>query len=102
MIEERATDVLVSAVTVWEIEIKRALGRIRAPDNVAGLVDESGFARLPITFEHAREAGRLPLHHGDPFDRMLIAQARVEGLVLATADKAIAHYDIRTLDIGAS
>ena len=102
MIEERATQVLVSAVTVCEVEIKRALKRIRAPDDVAGLVDESGFVRLPITFEHAREAGRLPLHHGDPFDRMLIAQARVEGLVLATADETIAQYDVPVLAIGAA
>jgi PIN domain nuclease of toxin-antitoxin system len=101
-VEERATEVLVSAVTVWEIEIKRALNRIRAPDDIAGLVDESGFIRLAITFEHAQEAGRLPLHHGDPFDRMLIAQARVEGLVLATADRTIARYDVPVLDIGAA
>jgi PIN domain nuclease of toxin-antitoxin system len=102
VIEERAIQVLVSAATVWEIEIKRALNRIRAPADVAGVVDDSGFVRLPITFEHAREAGRLPLHHGDPFDRMLIAQARVEGLVLATADQAIADYDVPTLDIDAA
>jgi PIN domain nuclease of toxin-antitoxin system len=102
VIKERPTQVLVSAVTVWEVEIKRALNRIRAPDDVAGLVDESGFVGLAITFEHAREAGRLPLHHGDPFDRMLIAQARVEGLVLATADEPIAQYDVPVLDISAA
>jgi PIN domain nuclease of toxin-antitoxin system len=100
VIERDATEVLVSAVTVWEIEIKRALHRIRAPDDVARLVDESGFHRLSITFEHAREAGRLPLHHGDPFDRMLIAQARVEGLVLATRDERIRPYEVPTLAVG--
>lgn len=91
---------LVSAVSVWEIEIKRALDRIRAPEDVAGLVDESGFERLAITFEHAREAGGLPLHHADPFDRMLVAQARVEGLTLATADRNVARYDVPVLDLG--
>jgi PIN domain nuclease of toxin-antitoxin system len=98
-IEKTADAVFVSAVTVWEIEIKRALGRLRAPDDVAGLVDESGFERLPITFEHAREAGRLPLLHGDPFDRMLVAQARVEALTLASADAAIRRYGVPALDV---
>jgi PIN domain nuclease of toxin-antitoxin system len=92
----------VSAATVWEIEIKRALNRIRAPADVPELVDESGFERLDITFEHAREAGALPLHHGDPFDRMLIAQARVEGLVLATADERLQRYDVPVLLVGSS
>ena len=90
----------MSAASVWEIEIKRALDRIRAPEDVAGLVGESGFERLAITFEHALEAGRLPLHHGDPFDRMLIAQARVEGLVLGTAYETIRRYDVPVLAVG--
>jgi PIN domain nuclease of toxin-antitoxin system len=96
---EDADAVAVSAVTIWEIEIKRALNRMRAPDRLAELADESGFEPLLIDFEHAREAGRLPLHHGDPFDRMLIAQARVEGLTLATADEAMAPYGVAVLPI---
>lgn len=63
------------------------------------LVDESGFERLTISYEHAREAGRLPLIHGDPFDRMLIAQARMEGLTLATADARIKRYDVPVMDV---
>jgi len=59
----------VSAATVWEIEIKGALGKLRIPDALVRRVDEAGFERLAITFEHAREAGRLPLLHGGPFDR---------------------------------
>lgn len=98
-IEETAEEVLVSSATVWEIEIKRALGRIRAPEGVAELVDESGFERLAIGFEHAREAGRLPPHHGDPFDRVLVAQARVERLTLATGDERIRRYDVPVLDV---
>ncbi len=89
----------VSAVTIWEIEIKRALARLRVPDDSVGLVDASGFERLVITFEHARETARLPLLHGDPFDRMLIAQARLEGMTLATADARIHEYDVPVLSV---
>jgi PIN domain nuclease of toxin-antitoxin system len=89
----------VSAATIWEIEIKRALDRLQAPEDVADLVEESGFKRLAITFEHAREAGRLPLLHGDPFDRMLVAQARAEGMTLASADAAIQSYDVPVLQV---
>lgn len=91
--------VWVSAATVWEIEIKRASGKLKAPQDVAALVDDSGFERLPITFEHATEAGRLPLLHGDPFDRMLVAQARVEGLTLATADEQLSRYGVALLTV---
>jgi PIN domain nuclease of toxin-antitoxin system len=91
--------VFVSAASLWEIEIKRALQKLRAPEGVQTLVDESGFEQLDITFAHAREAGRLPLLHGDPFDRMLIAQARLEGLTLATADERIERYDVAVLPV---
>lgn len=90
---------LVSAATVWEIEIKRALGRLDAPEDVPGDADAAGFARIAISFEHGVAAGRLPLHHGDPFDRMLIAQARSEGLTLATRDPVIGRYDVPLLDV---
>lgn len=98
-IAERADVVFVSAATVWEIEIKRALRRLSAPDDVGTLVDESGFERLAIRFEHAREAGRLPQIHGDPFDRLLIAQARLERLTLATADDVMRRYDVSVLEV---
>jgi PIN domain nuclease of toxin-antitoxin system len=90
--------VYVSSATVWEIEIKRALGRLRAPEDVAGLVDESGFTPLAITFEHAVAAGRLAALHRDPFDRMLVAQALANGLTLATADTTLAGYDVPILE----
>lgn len=93
-IEEQADAVFVSAATVWEIEIKRALGRLRAPHDVAGLVESSGFERLAIGFEHASEAGRLPAFHAGPFDRMLIAQARLEEMTLASADPTIQRYEV--------
>ncbi len=98
-IEEDADIVFVSAATIWEIEIKRALGKLKAPNDIIQRVDASGYERLPVTFEHAHEAGRLPLLHGDPFDRMLIAQARVEGLTLASADVAIRQYAVPLLDV---
>ncbi len=96
---EAADAVFVSAATVWEIEIKRALGKLQAPDDLIECSDEAGYERLPITFEHAREAGKLPLLHGDPFDRMLVAQARVEGFTLASTDAAIKQYDVPVLDV---
>ncbi len=85
---------MVSAATVWEIEIKRAVGSLDAPADIGAHALEAGYEALGITFEHAREAGRLALHHRDPFDRMLVAQARVEGLMLATADTALSAYDV--------
>ena len=89
----------VSAASVWEMEIKRALNKLKAPEGIETLVHESGFEQLDITFAHAREAGRLPLLHGDPFDRMLIAQARLEGLTLATADGRIGRCDVAVLPV---
>jgi PIN domain nuclease of toxin-antitoxin system len=99
MIEEVADAVFVSAATIWEIEIKRALSRLQAPDDMIERVDESGYERLPITFEHAREAGRLPLLHGDPFDRILVAQARAEGMTLASADAVFRRYDVAVFEV---
>lgn len=99
VIEELADSVFVSAATIWEIEIKRALGRLQAPGDMIERVDESGYERLPVTFEHAREAGRLPLLHGDPFDRILVAQARAEGMTLASADAVLQRYDVAVLEV---
>ncbi|MGH2912338.1 MAG: type II toxin-antitoxin system VapC family toxin [Solirubrobacteraceae bacterium] len=99
IVEEGANTIFVSAVTVWEIEIKRALNKLRTVEDTIRLVDESGFERLGISYEHAREAGRLPLFHGDPFDRMLVAQARLEGLTLATGDPKVKRYNVPVLDV---
>ena len=92
---------LVSAASIWELAIKQAAGRLRVPADFLALIDETGFARLPITFEHSAEAGRLPSHHGDPFDRMLVAQATIEGLTLATADARLSEYDVPVLRVAA-
>ncbi len=89
--------VAVSAASVWEISIKRATGKLRAPRGLANVIETKGFTPLAITVEHAERAGDLPRHHTDPFDRLLIAQAQAEGLVLVTRDAGFAAYDVRTL-----
>jgi PIN domain nuclease of toxin-antitoxin system len=99
IIANTAEAVFVSAATIWEIEIKRALGRLRTPGDLVQRVDEAGYERLAITFEHAREAGRLPPLHKDPFDRVLVAQARLEGLTLASGDESIRRYDVSVLEV---
>ena len=96
-IENADNDVFVSAVTAWEITVKRAKGRLIAPDNLSAIVEEKGFTHLPLTFHHAEQAGSLPMHHRDPFDRFLVAQAQIEGLVLVTRDARIPLYGIRTM-----
>lgn len=90
--------VVVSAVTAWEIAIKHALGRLKFPlDRFDDVMRRMGFDALPILPAHAIAAGGLPRHHDDPFDRMLIAQARVEGLTLVSGDRAVARYDVTIL-----
>ena len=86
--------VYVSAASVWEIEIKRASGRLQAPDNLIEFIDNSGFIELMVTFRHGDLAARLPMHHRDIFDRMLIAQAQAEGLTLVTDDSQITRYEV--------
>ncbi|MGH8911216.1 MAG: type II toxin-antitoxin system VapC family toxin [Acidimicrobiia bacterium] len=85
--------VFISAASIWEISIKRAAGKLRTSADIAGAALESGFEPLPVTFTHADAAGRLPLHHLDPFDRMLIAQGQIEGLTVVTRDEVFARYD---------
>ena len=90
-------DVFVSAVSGWEIAVKRALGKLEAPDDLEAGVRQQGFLPLDLTFRHAEQAGALPPHHGDPLDRMLVAQAQVEGLVVVTRNARIPLYGIRTM-----
>ncbi len=84
--------VFVSAATAWEAGIKAALGRLRYPESIDAGVEASGFEKLPITLAHAERAARLPKHHGDPFDRMLVAQSELEDLTLVTHDRVMAAY----------
>jgi PIN domain nuclease of toxin-antitoxin system len=96
-IESEENEKSVSAATIWEIEIKRRSGRLRTPPDLAQMTSGAGFLELPVRFSHAVAAGALPLLHGDPFDRMLVAQAQVEDLRIVTADPQIARYEVATL-----
>lgn len=88
-------DVLLSAVVAWEIAIKRAVGKLTVrPALIAELLAGGGVGELAVTVAHATELERLPLHHRDPFDRMLVAQARVESAVLVSSDPALRDYDV--------
>ena len=97
-IEDVHTDVFVSAATAWEIAVKQGSGKLDVPFDVAFAIEEQGFIPLAITVEHGVAAGALPRHHADPFDRMLVAQAREEGLWIVTSDEAIRRYDVPSLD----
>lgn len=89
--------VLVSAASAWEISIKKALGKLDAPDDLEQVVEDARLQTLSITVGHALRAGSLPRHHDDPFDRMLVAQAQIERLVLTTADARLSAYDVAVL-----
>ncbi|MDP9179620.1 MAG: type II toxin-antitoxin system VapC family toxin, partial [Gemmatimonadota bacterium] len=84
--------VFVSAASAWEIAVKSSLGRVRLPQSFAEGVDQSGFIELPVSFQHADAVEFLPRHHADPFDRVLLAQAKVERLVLVTNDRRFEAY----------
>jgi len=86
--------VYVSAATIWEIVIKKALGKLDAPDNLNEVLRACQFSPLSITAEHAMAVGGLQPHHHDPFDRILIAQAKVEGLVIVTRDSDVLRYSV--------
>jgi PIN domain nuclease of toxin-antitoxin system len=86
--------VVVSAVSAWEISIKKELGKLAAPDDLEYQVQTGGFTQLPITIAHGMAAGRLARHHDDPFDRMLIAQSVAEGLTIVTRNKRFSDYNI--------
>nr|MDT0660990.1 type II toxin-antitoxin system VapC family toxin [Micromonospora sp. DSM 115978] len=92
-------DIFLSPVSLWEITIKQAAGKLAGPPDLAEQVRDMGFAGLPVTHAHAIAAGRLPAHHRDPFDRMLVAQATVESMTLASRDSSIALYDIDILKV---
>jgi PIN domain nuclease of toxin-antitoxin system len=88
-----AADVFVSAVSIWEVSIKAALGKLVAdPAELLSEIEPAGFTLLPITGEHAAAVARLPAVHTDPFDRMLVAQAKTEPLLLVTNDSVLTGY----------
>ena len=100
-IADGRNQIFVSAASAWEIAIKSARGRLElpsAPDQyVADRMRSNGFSPLPIQISHALEVYRLPLHHNDPFDRLLIAQSRLEKLPLLSGDGEISRYDLQLM-----
>ena len=95
-IRNPGNDVFLSAASIWEIVIKQGLGRLRVPESASAAALRLGLQPLPITFEHAEATASLPPLHGDPFDRILVAQARSETLTLVSYDKAIRAYPALT------
>jgi PIN domain nuclease of toxin-antitoxin system len=93
-IRDGRNTVYVSAAAAWEIALKKAIGKLRAPDDLEAALDANGFLPLPITVPHALALRLLPEHHRDPFDRMLVAQALYEGFRLVSRDADIAKYPV--------
>lgn len=91
------TPILISAVVIWEVAIKRRLGKLDAPADLLERLERAGVDLLPITARHADRVGTLPMHHRDPFDRLLIAQAEVEGFALVTGDEAMNSYETKVI-----
>lgn len=96
-IDSDESEVFVSVVSSWELGIKQAKDKIRLVRSVSEIVDFYGFSRLPVTWAHAEIAEALPHIHGDPFDRMLVAQAQCEGLSLVTNDLRLARYQVHVV-----
>jgi PIN domain nuclease of toxin-antitoxin system len=92
-----AHTIYVSAAAAWEIAIKQALGRLEIPSDLPEALERGGLRSLTITLEHGLTVAKLPDHHQDPFDRMMIAQAQLESLVLITHDTRMHQYDVATL-----
>ncbi len=93
-IADPANMVAVSSASVWELAIKRAAGRLEFEGDFREQVEINRFAVVPITIDHAVAAAALPAHHGDPFDRMLVAQAQIEKLTIVTRDRRIPLYGV--------
>jgi len=91
--------IVLSAVVIWEIRIKQALGKLEIPPDFYRVVKDQGFELLSITADHAYAVGELPMHHRDPFDRMIIAQAKLENLRVVTHDTMFQKYDIPILAV---
>jgi PIN domain nuclease of toxin-antitoxin system len=94
---ESAPQVFLSAVTAWELAIKQSLGNLTLLRPISDLIHTHQMTELPVTLRHGEAVGQLPLHHRDPFDRLLVAQAMVEGLILVTGDRRLAEYGIPIL-----
>jgi PIN domain nuclease of toxin-antitoxin system len=94
LLDDASNDVLLSAAVVWEVAIKRSLGKLKAPDGFASTLIGAGASALPVTIAHAEAVELLEWHHRDPFDRMLIVQAAVEQAVLISNNQALLPYGV--------
>jgi PIN domain nuclease of toxin-antitoxin system len=101
ILEDGANELLFSAASAYELALKARTGKLSLPEPAETYVPSrlvaNGFSRLPIELAHALRAGILPSIHGDPFDRLLVAQAQIEGIPILTADPAISRYDVETI-----
>src|SRR5437870_7022723 len=97
---DEANEIIVSAATIWEIAIKRAMGKLRFDRPIVAAVLALGFEILPVAGAHAEHAGRLPPHHNGPLDRLILPQAYLEGIVLGTQDPWMRPFGVWTLGLG--
>ncbi len=98
LFEDPANTIWISAISIWEIGVKTQLGKLRMPDDWLSRIDEWEARELSITWQHAERASGLPRLHDDPFDRMLIAQALCESMVLVTDDEFIHRYEVKFME----
>lgn len=98
-IEDADNHIYLSAASVWEVAVKRAVGKLNFERPIVESVAKLGFEILPVTGIHAEHAGGLPRYHNDPFDRLLVAQAALEGMVLGTQDRLMRPYGIATIGL---
>ncbi|MCX6545071.1 MAG: type II toxin-antitoxin system VapC family toxin [Acidobacteria bacterium] len=96
-IQDRRNTCYVSAATVWEISIKQALGKLVIDSDYLDRLRSEGFVELPVSWKHSQAAQNLPPHHRDPFDRLLVAQARMEGMCLVSGDEIVRKYDLTVI-----
>jgi PIN domain nuclease of toxin-antitoxin system len=93
-LDDDSNHILLSAAVVWEVAIKRSLGKLKAPLGFAEALVSGGAQPLAISVDHAAAVERLPLHHRDPFDRILVAQAQLERATIVSSDEAFAAYGV--------
>jgi PIN domain nuclease of toxin-antitoxin system len=96
-IQDEANDVFVSIASPWEIAIKKSRGNLDPPTDLEVQLAKRRFSLLPISLAHTRAIESLPHHHGDPFDRMLVAQAQTDGMTIVTSDHKIARYQVAVM-----
>jgi PIN domain nuclease of toxin-antitoxin system len=97
LLQDPANEIFVSAASIWELELKLAAKRLEVSEELVRAAEAAGFDFLPVRVEHAVVGARLPFHHADPFDRMLVAQAQREGLTIVTSDEKIPQYQVAVL-----